>query len=414
MLVVACAHFNRIGISVAGAERIIPVYGVAPDKMGLVYTAFLAFYTLAMLPGGWFIDRFGARMALIVLGLGATVFVALTGAVGIVCYSGTSVLAGLLVVRSLLGLTNAPLHPSGARIVQENAAPGWRVFGNGCVCFAACAGIASTYFFMGMLIDRFDWPGAFFISAGITLIVAGLWAMGTHRGRDPSAAGTAKPRETVDLSAVWSVLRHRSVVCTTLSYTTHGFFQYMFFYWITYYFEQIQGQSRGVARGYSTIITLAMGAGMLSGGWLSDHAPRSLSPRARRALVPVLGLLAAGLVFELGVWASSAQTTLVAFALAAAFIGACEGPFWTTSVELGGRLGGTTAGLMNTGGNAGGALSPYITPLLSTFFTQHYGTDLGWRLGLAFAGLVPIAGAALWWGITPQDEPELSEPKRGT
>ena len=42
MLVVAMAHFNRIGIAVAGTERIIPDYGIDPERMGLVYSAFLA------------------------------------------------------------------------------------------------------------------------------------------------------------------------------------------------------------------------------------------------------------------------------------------------------------------------------------------------------------------------------------
>ncbi len=37
------------------------------------------------------------------------------------------------------------------------------------------------------------------------------------------------------------------------------------------------------------MITLAMGVGMISGGWLVDRVPRSLSLRIRRALVPVLG-----------------------------------------------------------------------------------------------------------------------------
>ena len=63
MCVVACGHFNRVGISVAGTERIIPAYGISAKQMGMVYSAFLVFYTLAMFPGGWFIDRFGARRA---------------------------------------------------------------------------------------------------------------------------------------------------------------------------------------------------------------------------------------------------------------------------------------------------------------------------------------------------------------
>jgi ACS family D-galactonate transporter-like MFS transporter len=99
MLVVATGHFNRIAISVAGNERLVPRLGIAPDKMGMVYSAFLLVYTLAMLPGGWFIDRFGPRVALMVLAFGSTVFVALTGAVGLMPSSASSIWLGLLIVR---------------------------------------------------------------------------------------------------------------------------------------------------------------------------------------------------------------------------------------------------------------------------------------------------------------------------
>ena len=338
------------------------------------------------------------------LGFTSTVFVALTGAVGFAAGDPVTMWLGLLVVRSLLGATNAPLHPSGARIVYDNVAPGRKVLVNGLVCFAACAGIASTYYVMGVLIDHFDWPVTFLISSGVTLAVSLVWTVGTQPRPGAFVLAHQPPRKAFDPSALWQVIRQRSVICITLGYSAHGYFQYMFFYWITYYFEEIQKQDRGVARGYSTMITLAMGAGMISGGWLSDRVPRSISPWARRAIVPVLGMFAAGVIFELGVWASNPRTTLVAFAFAAALIGACEGAFWTTSVELGGRFGGTAAGLMNTGGNAGGTLSPYLTPLLSTFFTAHYGADLGWRLGLAVAGIVAVAGGCLWWWVVPPEQ----------
>ena len=94
-----------------------------PERMGLVYSAFLLLYTLAMLPGGWFIDRFGPRAALMVLCFGSTVFVALTGAVGLLAAEPWALWLGLLVVRSLLGLVNAPLHPASARMVFERVPP---------------------------------------------------------------------------------------------------------------------------------------------------------------------------------------------------------------------------------------------------------------------------------------------------
>ena len=227
---------------------------------------------------------------------------------------------------------------------------------------AACVGIAATYYVLGALIDRFDWPIAFLISGGMTLVVALVWTVGTRNASD-AAESPAEIRSRFALSALWPVLRRRGVICIALSYTAYGYFQYLFFYWIQYYFETMRHVDRSESRGYSTLITLAMGIGMLGGGWLADRIPRSLSPRARRSLVPVLGMIASGVAFELGLLVPDARITLAAFTLSAAFLGLCEAGFWTTVVELGHPFGGTAAGLMNTGGNAGGTLSPVLTPL---------------------------------------------------
>ena len=146
-----------------GTERIIPGYGIDPDKMGLVYTAFLIFYTLAMFPGGWFIDRFGPRTALLLLGFGSAFFVALTGCVGLVFEKTQAIWIGLLVVRSLLGVMYAPLHPGSARMVSDQLPPAARPQANGLINFSACLGIAATQLVMGALIDRFDWQIALLI-----------------------------------------------------------------------------------------------------------------------------------------------------------------------------------------------------------------------------------------------------------
>ena len=312
-----------------------------------------------------------------------------------------TILLGLLVVRGLLGLTNAPLHPASARAVFDRLPAPSRGLANGLVTFSACLGMAVCYHAMGTLIDVFDWPVAFVISSGLTLLVALVWTVG-NPPRDPGKA-RERPRDS-DPGASARVIGNRSVICIALAYTAYGYFQYLFFYWIEYYFVQIQHQGVAVARGYSTAITLAMGLGMISGGWLADRVHGSFSPHIRRALVPVLGMIASGTVFELGLLAPSARGTLVAFAAAAALLGLCEAGFWTTVVELGGPFGGTAAALMNTGGNAGGTLSPYLTPLVSGLLAARFGPDLGWRLGLAIAGLVVVAGAALWWGVRPPSE----------
>ncbi len=411
MLVVACAHFNRVGISVAGNERIMDEYGIKPEQMGYVYSAFLVTYTLAMLPGGLLIDRFGARRALMGLGFLSVVFVAVTGCVGFIGHTASTVWLGLMGARSLLGLVNAPLHPASAHMVYERVPPQSRALANGLVASAACAGIAATYYAMGMLIDRFDWRFAFLITGALTLVVALVWTAGTNSSLEPGSPEPERPHSP--LSGLSFVLRNRSVIAITLSYAAFDYFQYLFFYWIQYYFETIRHEQKEVSRGYSTAITLAMGFGMISGGWLADRVPRSFSPWLRRALVPVVAMIASGAIFELGLLGGSVQATMAAFVVAAALVGVSEASFWTTVVELGGRYGGTAAGLMNTGGNLGGALSPSLTPLLSGFFASRYGVDSGWRLSLAVAGAIVVVGGALWWGVQPSPKLDNRKPALG-
>jgi sugar phosphate permease len=75
-------HFNRVSISVAGTEAIMPQYGIGETTMGVVYSAYLFAYTLCMMPAGWLIDRMGPRTELVLVGFGSAVIVPVTGLAG--------------------------------------------------------------------------------------------------------------------------------------------------------------------------------------------------------------------------------------------------------------------------------------------------------------------------------------------
>src|SRR5262245_48811827 len=138
-------HFNRISMSVAGTDRIMKQYEIGEPTMGAVYLAYLLAYTLFMSPGGWFIDRFGPKIALALMGFGSAVFVMLTGVSGMIFqtaeYAG-ALLALLIVIRALTGVVSAPMHPGHARTVSFWVPFQDRAWANGLVCCAACIGIA--------------------------------------------------------------------------------------------------------------------------------------------------------------------------------------------------------------------------------------------------------------------------------
>jgi dipeptide/tripeptide permease len=107
-----------------------------------------------------------------------------------------------------------------------------------------------------------------------------------------------------------------------------------------------------------------------------------------------MGGMAAGALFlGLGVLARQPDWIVAWFSLALGAVGAAEGPFWATAVELGRRRGGSAAGLLNTGGNAGGLLAPIVTPWV--------GQRFGWGAAVALGSLVSLMGLTLWLGIEP-------------
>src|SRR5438067_11971126 len=109
------SHFNRASITSAGDERIMQQFAISPQRMGVIYSAFLVVYTLFMIPGGWLIDRRGPRFALACTGLGSAVFCALTGGIGFGIFAAGQAWFALLIVRSVMGFLGAPLHPASAR-----------------------------------------------------------------------------------------------------------------------------------------------------------------------------------------------------------------------------------------------------------------------------------------------------------
>jgi ACS family D-galactonate transporter-like MFS transporter len=449
MVFVALAHFNRISITVAGAEQIIPSALISKERMGVVYTALLVVYTICMVPGGWFLDRFGPRIAWMVVVFGSAGFVTGTGLVGWCIADSSMLFAALLVVRGCLGVICAPLHPTAARLVANWTHSSATDFANGLVNAAALVGIAFTYVVFGELIDLFGWPQAFMISGGVTFVFALAWfwfgadhppnrplALSEQRvahsqppspdgekgeftahapGPQPNSFGGEKGEFTVkppsprrlgpsgewgDIALGYSagfgrVLVNSSLLFLTLSYGLLGYFQYLFFYWAEYYFENQMHLTTQDSRWSSTLLTLAMGGGMFVGGWLSDWARRRFPGRWGLAAIPILALGIAGTATFWSLGERPASGVIAGLAIAMGSAGICEGSYWTTAVRLGRQSGGTAAAIMNTAGNAIGLLAPLLTPWIST----HY----GWQASLGLAAIVCWIAAISWLGVRLKD-----------
>jgi ACS family glucarate transporter-like MFS transporter len=432
--------FNRVSMSVAGTERIMEEYHISPTRMGFVYSALVLAYAACMTPGGWLIDRRGAWAALVLMGFGSALCIALTGAVGLVFVGGGAVWLALLVVRAATGVFMVPIYPGCGRVIARWLPQQQRALANGLVNGAAPVGIACTFVGFGTLIDLFDWPVAFLITGALTALLALVWwwyaveepakhpGVNTAElqlilGRLPSAAPAPAARETPNLKTqiptrqgvfgIWdlwfgisravgrwdwmSLLQNRSLVLLTISYAALGYFEYLFFFWTEYYFRDERHLSGTTSRLYATVLNLSMGSGMMLGGLMSDRLLRAWGYRWGRAAVPVAGMLLSAALLGLGLTLDDPLALVVCFAAALAAGGACEGPCWATAIELGGRRAGTSAAIFNTGGNIGGLLAPVVTPWISGL--------LGWKWGFALGAVACLLGVSLWLGIDPNERP---------
>lgn len=420
MAYAALVHFNRISISVAGTERIMEEYSLDENQMGNVYASYLFVYTLFMLPGGWIIDRFGPKGALMLLGFGSSILVPLTGLTSFAAVG--SILIPLCLVRGLLGVVSTTMHPGAARAVSLWMPIQERGVANGLVTAAAVGGIAVTYIVFGALMDRFGWPGAFVVSGLATLALTLVWTMaatnrpfqhprvnpaeraliesGTflHGSAVPETAVSPLPHpvsEDVRFGLLGWISRNRSLVLLSVSYAAYSYYQYLFFYWIQYYFDKIMQLGTDDGRFYATLPNLAMAIGMVSGGWVSDRIQARTGGWFGRAATPFVGMIAAAILLMGGLARTDLGWVAACFTLSMGCLGLAESCFWVTGTQLGRGRGGFSGAFLNTVGNVGGILGTRLSPLFSQY--------IGWKGGLILASVVCLAGAALWWWIDPNE-----------
>lgn len=376
------SYFDRTIMSIAGPQ-LMRDFGVSPNAMGTVYSAFILGYALTMIPGGLLTDRLGARRTLTFMGIGSAIFTGLTVAGG---RPGLGVLIGvvpaLFATRLGLGVATAPLYPACARMVAPWIPLVHHGKVQGIIIAGSSFGAAISPLLFTWIAQRFEWRAPFLVGALATAALAAFWYWiardyppGVERA---TVVDKAKPDQS------WGfVFRDRNLLLITYAYSALGYFQYIFFYWMYYYFAEILHLGADTSARYTTILFLTEGTIMPLGGLVSDRLTRRYGPHVGRRMVPIAGLsLGAGLlVFGT---ASVGVTAVICLSLAFGFGACCEGPFWAAVTEIAGERVGGASSILNTGAQVGGFFAPILTPRIASW--------AGWSWGLYAGALVAISG----------------------
>jgi MFS family permease len=377
------SYFDRTIMSIAGPQ-LMRDFSISPTQMGAVYSAFILGYALLMIPGGHLSDRLGSRLTLALMGAFSAAFTGLivfAGKPGLGAYIG--IVPALFAIRLGLGVVTAPLYPACARMTANWIPVVYHARVQGFIIAGSSAGAAISPLLFTWMVLQFRWRISFIMAACATAALGIVW-LWYARDYPPAATRPPHGRTEVDRGAWTKLFADRNLMLLTFAYGTLGYFQYIFFYWIYYYFGEVLHLGAQGSAKYTTLLFLTEGTIMPVGGLVSDRLTRRYGAQFGRRIVPMVGLTISAVFTYAGTVASGAGAVVTCLSLAFGLAACCEGPFWACVTEMAGERVGTASSILNTGAQVGGFFAPILTPYIAS--------RAGWSWGLYAGGLVAMSG----------------------
>ena len=386
VLLSVMTYIDRIIITIA-CPGIMKEFGIPEIQMGAVYSAYLLSYTIMMIPGGQLADVFGPRAALAAMAFGSALFTGLTalgGSPGLGTYIG--IVPSFLVLRLGMGICASPVYPSCGKMNANWNPPAARARVWGWIACGAGIGGACTPLLVSWMRANYTWRASFYM-AGLGSAALGAvwyWYVRDYPHADMPVGGRKSRARTP-----WKeLLTNRDLMLLTAGYFTVNYFEYIFFFWLYYYFGTIRKMGADESAFYTTLMWIAWIVMTPIGGWVSDRLITRFGMRNGRRIVPVVCLSVSAILVYIGCNVTGTLATVTLLCLSLGFAASTDGPYWAAAIDAGGRHAGTGSAIFNTGGNLGGMLAPVVTPLIARW--------AGWSAGIYAGGAVALLGVAVW------------------
>ncbi|HYQ55277.1 MAG TPA: MFS transporter [Pseudomonas sp.] len=167
-------YADRATLSITGTE-VLKDLGLDPVMLGMIFSAFAWAYALGQVPGGWLLDRFGARKVYGISLILWSLFTLLQGTVGWMGLAGASAAVALFSMRFMLGLVESPAFPANSRIVSC-----WfptRERGTASALFNSAQYMAVVVFapLMAWMTHTLSWEQVFIWMGVLGLLLSVLW-----------------------------------------------------------------------------------------------------------------------------------------------------------------------------------------------------------------------------------------------
>jgi ACS family glucarate transporter-like MFS transporter len=402
-LMSAIAYLDRVNIAIAG-QAIRKDFGLSNVQLGWVFSAFVIGYAVFQAPGGRLADRFGPRRVITLGVIWWGVFTTLTALVPM----GLGISITLLIlVRFLLGIGEAVVYPASNRLVAAWIPSVERGFANGLIFAGVGAGAGVTPPLITYILINWGWQWSFYISALIGLAAGVGWfllARDTPREHPwaskreiahieaglPASAGELSKHQALPWT---TILTNKNMLAISLSYFTFGYVAYIFFTWFFIYLSSVRGLDLKSSALYSMLPFLAMATCSPLGGWIADKLTASHGKRVGRCGVAVFGIALSAVFLALATQVESARLASIVLAGGAGALYLSQSAFWAVTADIAGSSAGSVSGLMNMGGQIGGAVTASLTPLIA----DHY----GWTASFLVAAGLCVVGSLAWLLVNP-------------
>lgn len=362
-------YLDRTVLSVA-APFVSKDLGLNAAVMGLVFSAFSWTYAAAQIPGGIFLDRFGARFTYFISVTVWSLFTLLQG----LAFN----LSSLLAFRFGLGIAEAPCYPTNSRILSIWFPQGERARATGVYSVGQYFGLAFLSPLLFSIVTVFGWRALLFGVGAFGMAFGIIWWLAY---RDPDAASRVNQAELDHIEAggglsyqgerapfAWStagkLIRQRQILGASLGQFASNSTLVFFLTWFPTYLATERHMAWLKVGFFAVMPFIAASVGVVAGGFLSDVLlKRTGSSNLARKLPIVAGLLLAATIVSANFVNSD---TLVIAIMSVAFFG--QGMCnlgWTLIADVAPKkFIGLTGGLFNLCANLAGIITPLVIGLI--------------------------------------------------
>ncbi|WJQ80497.1 MFS transporter [Brevibacillus brevis] len=350
---------------------------LSASSTGLLLSSFFAGYALMQMPGGWLADRFGARKVLIASVVMWSIFTGLTGA----AWS----MASMILIRFLFGIGEGGFQPASSKIIAtifpvKERSRAMSVM----LSSSAIVGLFSPILSVWM-IQTMGWRTMFLAIGAIGAIIAFLFWRYITLPQAESATNTTgsdQPKTSVAMlfktPLLWSLLiAYFSIYAVNWGLVT----------WMPTYLSKVRGLDMISLGWLQTIPGFATLVGIYVSGYVLDKLPKG-----REKIIGSFSCVVVAVLLYFMFTASSVTMFITYQAIVSLFLSFVIILLPSVVLKnLPAAVAGTGMGIVNTGGQLAG----FITPMAIGFIVEAFNGSFDAAFWMLIGFAVICIGALL-------------------